>query len=107
MGLRAPAKWKKYRTGLFPWQLPNQVIKAALAALCPSSPRFARCAKAHVGHSIPLRAIKSGATNSLSCLLSQIWAQSSTIKGALYVQNSNFDHGSVGSHAEDLQIDEI
>jgi len=21
MGLRAPAKWKKYHTGLFPWQL--------------------------------------------------------------------------------------
>jgi hypothetical protein len=107
MGLRAPAKWKKYHTGLLPWQLPNQVTNAALAALCPSSPLFARCAKAYAGHSIPLRAIKSGATNALSCLLSQIWAQSTTIKGASYVQNSNFDNGSVGSHAEDLQINGV
>src|SRR5438445_9528724 len=107
MGLRAPAKWKKYHTSLFPWQLPNQVTNAALAALCLSSPLFARCAQAHAGHSIPLRAIKSGATSALSGLLSQIWPQSTTIKGASYAQNSNFDSVSVGNHVEDLQIKRI
>jgi hypothetical protein len=104
MGLRAPAKWKKYHTGLLPWQLPDQTKRVAPAALYSSLPFFARCAKAHARHSIQLRAIKSGATNAFPCLLSQIWAQSTTIKGASYVQNSNFDNISVGSHAEDLQI---
>jgi hypothetical protein len=55
MGLRAPAKWKKYHTGLLPWQLPNQMIKAALTALCPSSPLFARCGEAYPWRTIPVQ----------------------------------------------------
>src|SRR5260370_42260515 len=53
MGLRAPAKGRKYHTGLCPWQPPNQVTIAALAALYPSSPLFARCGEAYPWRTIP------------------------------------------------------
>jgi hypothetical protein len=55
MGLRAPAKWKKYHTGLLPWQLPDQVKTAARAALCSSLPHFAGCAEAYPGRTIPVQ----------------------------------------------------
>src|SRR5229473_1983942 len=55
MRRRAPAKWKKYYTGLFPWQLPKQTKKAPGTALCSSLPLFARCAGAYAGRTIPVQ----------------------------------------------------
>jgi hypothetical protein len=36
--LRAPAKWKKYQTALFPWQLRGQIQRGNAA--CPTLPQF-------------------------------------------------------------------
>jgi hypothetical protein len=66
MGLRAPAKWKKYHTGLFLWQLLDKTKKAARAALWCSLPLIARCVEAYAGRTIPLRAIQAGAHIALS-----------------------------------------
>ena len=39
LGLRAPAKWKKYQTALFPWQLRGQIQRGMRRA--PTLPHFA------------------------------------------------------------------
>src|SRR6266404_4084938 len=100
MGLRAPAKWKKYHTGLFPWQLPNQILNAPYVALC--SLRLGACRIQY-----PATSDQVGRDQYVVARLPQIWAQSTTIKGASYVQNSNSDNDSVGSHAQDSQINRV
>src|ERR1700704_644411 len=82
MGLRAPAKWKKYHTGLFPWQLPEQTKRLRVTALCPSLPPIARCAQAPAGRSIPPRAIKLGATSTSSCFVPQNLASVNDYQGS-------------------------
>ena len=51
LSLRAPAKWKKYQTALFPWQLWGQIQRGMRrAALCHSLPSIACCAAAYARH---------------------------------------------------------
>jgi hypothetical protein len=55
LGLRAPAKWKKYQTALFPWQLwgsdpKGNAASPHFAALCCSLPSIACCAAAYARH---------------------------------------------------------
>jgi len=41
LGLRAPAKWNKYQTVLFPWQLRGQIQRGMRRApLCRTLPQF-------------------------------------------------------------------